>query len=175
MHSMTNSVSIHPKSLWNKFNYPHEAKSLQGLQETLLLNTLRDRVAVNITFEGDTSWNKEVPPLKALVSEAKTPNIGAFFQSYYKEVPHTHTHLLDLDPIASELVVPGCVSINVINSVNQLNLKWGNSEKKNVFIIAQNDYRFQISQGNVELKCGHKNDNLKSWWMILSTLMTLQI
>lgn len=39
------------------------------------------------------------------------------------------THLMDLDPIAFEIVIPGCVPVNVINSINQLNLE-GEMEKK---------------------------------------------
>ncbi len=36
---------------------------------------------------------------------------------------------MDLDPIAFEIVIPGCVPVNVINSINQLNLE-GEMEKK---------------------------------------------
>lgn len=35
---------------------------------------------------------------------------------------HACTHLMDLDPISCEFIVPSCVSINIINSINELNL-----------------------------------------------------
>ena len=36
---------------------------------------------------------------------------------------------MDLDPIAYKFIIPGCVPINVINSINQLNLEWEIGEK----------------------------------------------
>lgn len=41
----------------------------------------------------------------------------------YLLMTHINTNLLDLNTIALKLLIPGCVSVDVIHPVNQLNLQ----------------------------------------------------
>lgn len=117
---MTNSVSIHSQSQWNKLNYPTWlTQKLSVPPKNAVLRPTEGQCSSRLHFRELLGVKQSYRAAGS--SDCSRSQTSIILQS--STIQNSLTHLMDLDPIAFEFIVPSCVSINVINAINELNLE----------------------------------------------------